>query len=512
MLKSRYRFFLLLLIFNAIFFVVSERVFSSDVLDNEYFINKERVLDSEVKALSLSLSHYIMAGIYDSQNKIPLAISEYEEVLKYNENIAYIYVRLASDFFLKGINEQAEKMTLKATSLEPENVKVKFLTAMIAAAKNDYIKAEMLYKEIIVSEPENLHALSILADLLLVEGKIDEALEIYEKMSGILKNSFVINFNLGVLYTKMEKWDRAEQILEKVLMLDKNHIEANFLLGFIYESKGELDKAVNQYNGIIEKDKFSRDAYYRIYDIFLREKAFKKAEDTLRLFIQLVPSEEEAYVKLFSMYLVNDDYKNAEKILKEALNNNVESADIYSNLGYLALLASDYISAVRYYKKSVEINPEDLGNKFYLSVALNKSGNKKDAICVLEKSVSSGKVIAEIYNYLGFLYVESGENLEEAVYLIKEALKLDPSNIFYMNSLGSAFDKKRDLDTALNYFLIANSANTGDAEILENLVDIYISKKDFWDTKEFWEKAYKLEPDNNALSEKFKNIQEQGSL
>ncbi len=46
---------------------------------------------------------------------------------------------------------------------------------------------------------------------------------------------------------------------------------------------------------------------------------------------------------------------------------------------------------------------------------------------------------AEAYNYIGYMYAESGQNLAEAIELIQKALALEPENGYFIDSLGWAY-------------------------------------------------------------------------
>ena len=60
----------------------------------------------------------------------------------------------------------------------------------------------------------------------------------------------------------------------------------------------------------------------------------------------------------------------------------------------------------------------------------------------MREAIKRDPNFADAYNYLGYMFAESGENLDEAVMLTKRALEIDPNNGAYIDSLGWAYFKK----------------------------------------------------------------------
>ena len=62
---------------------------------------------------------------------------------------------------------------------------------------------------------------------------------------------------------------------------------------------------------------------------------------------------------------------------------------------------------------------------------------------------------APTLNYLGYMFAERGQRLDEAVELIAQAVKIDPFNGSYLDSLGWAYFKQGKLDQAREYLVKA---------------------------------------------------------
>jgi tetratricopeptide (TPR) repeat protein len=92
-------------------------------------------------------------------------------------------------------------------------------------------------------------------------------------------------------------------------------------------------------------------------------------------------------------------------------------------------------------------------------------------------------------NFLGYLFVERGEKLDEALSLIQKALSLEPQNGAYLDSLGWAYYKlategdSEKIKIALQK-LVEALKYAEDPEIVEHIGDVYYSLG-------FWEEAQK---------------------
>ena len=112
-------------------------------------------------------------------------------------------------------------------------------------------------------------------------------------------------------------------------------------------------------------------------------------------------------------------------------------------------------------------------------------------------------------NNLGYFLVERNERLTEALGLIQQALKVDPKNPSYLDSLGWAFFKLGKLDDAEKFLKDASRLDADSMTIHEHLGDLYLKKQNRALAKMAWEKALRLAWDTldmDRLKKKLKNL------
>ena len=112
-------------------------------------------------------------------------------------------------------------------------------------------------------------------------------------------------------------------------------------------------------------------------------------------------------------------------------------------------------------------------------------------------------------NFLGYLYADKGEHLEEAEILIKRALKIKENDGYYMDSLGWVYFKQKKFQKALKLIEKANALAPGEGVILEHLGDVHMALGDEKKAVKYYSEAVKakLEPrDRIRIEEKYEKF------
>src|SRR5207302_9816408 len=90
-----------------------------------------------------------------------------------------------------------------------------------------------------------------------------------------------------------------------------------------------------------------------------------------------------------------------------------------------------------------------------------------------EKCLQLSPDFAEALNYLGYMWAEHGLKLDRARELIEKAVKAEPKNAAYLDSLAWVHFKLNQLQEALPYVLKpVEFSETPDATVYDHLGDI----------------------------------------
>jgi len=98
-------------------------------------------------------------------------------------------------------------------------------------------------------------------------------------------------------------------------------------------------------------------------------------------------------------------------------------------------------------------------------------------------------------NYLGYMWADRGVNLQKARELIEKAVRLEPTNHAFLDSLGWVLFKQNQPQEALNYLLKAVELSPEpDATLYDHLGDIYVALRQPDKAQEAWRKSLGIEP------------------
>ena len=123
------------------------------------------------------------------------------------------------------------------------------------------------------------------------------------------------------------------------------------------------------------------------------------------------------------------------------------------------------------FQEALELK-DDPRTRFYLALTLDDLKRDTEAMEQLRKVISQNPENHEALNYLGYTLVERNERLEEAEKLIKEAVRLEPENGAYLDSLGWLYFKQGKLSFA-RYYLLKAARLEPDPEIYGHLSELY---------------------------------------
>jgi Tfp pilus assembly protein PilF len=126
---------------------------------------------------------------------------------------------------------------------------------------------------------------------------------------------------------------------------------------------------------------------------------------------------------------------------------------------------------------------------------------------LLKRSLDLEPNNAQTLNYLGYMWVDRGEHLEEAGEMIKKAVSMDPEKGEYLDSLGWYYFKKGDPERALTELLRAQESilredKKDDPTVLEHIGDTYAKQGKNAEALSYWQKSLALDQENKKVADK----------
>jgi Flp pilus assembly protein TadD len=201
------------------------------------------------------------------------------------------------------------------------------------------------------------------------------------------------------------------------------------------------------------------------------------------------------------------NYKAAEEKLLDLSEKMPGNPRIANNLGNVYMKQGDLVAARSSYEKALEINPGYVIARVNLAVLSLRNGKTEEAyaafreilkayhddadirnglgVCELrrgriEEGVNHFRKAIDIqgefplfYNNLAYAYAEANEYLNESLKMAKEALKVEPGNPVYLDTLGWVYFKRGVFDRSIELLQDALDRAPAKAEIRSHLVSVY---------------------------------------
>lgn len=274
-------------------------------------------------------------------------------------------------------------------------------------------------------------------------------------------------------------------------------------LSEIYLRAQDLQKATEQLQALVKADPANPMPHYFLGAIAMEQRKPAEAVDHLSRTVLLKPDFEQAYYDLANAQISSDKSSDALATLDEARKRFQESfvSEFLRAVAFTRQKA--YEDAVRKYTAAEIIaratDPKRLNHFFHFQfgAACERKGDYAEAEKHFTRCIELAPDFSEALNYLGYMWAEQGTNLARAKELIEKALKAEPKNGAYLDSLGWVLHKMGDHAQALTYIQQAIEVSAEpDATLFDHLGDIYAALGDKSKAREAWRKS--LEVEENA--------------
>jgi len=104
-----------------------------------------------------------------------------------------------------------------------------------------------------------------------------------------------------------------------------------------------------------------------------------------------------------------------------------------------------------------------------------------------------------VLNYLGYSWIDQGKNLDEGMKMLKRATELRPDDGAITDSVGWAYYRLGQFDTAVTWLERASEQKGDDSTVVEHLGDAYWHVGRFREARFEWRRALSQNPDKDRL-------------
>jgi tetratricopeptide (TPR) repeat protein len=171
-------------------------------------------------------------------------------------------------------------------------------------------------------------------------------------------------------------------------------------------------------------------------------------------------------------------------------------------LSSLLSAREQWTDAARRLGTYLEGEPNDGEALLRRGIALERMGRFEEGTKILERLLTIEPTNHIALNYLGYMWLEKGYRLDDAMAKIQKALELDPGNPAYLDSYGWGYFLRADYDQAISYLEQAVSRGGEHPEIRSHLGQAYEAVGRREDALSQYRKALQYSPMDAELKER----------
>lgn len=418
--------------------------------------------------------------------RIQLELGLYEDALASYQNAIHIdpghpvmYYR--AGILLRGFEriEEAEEALRTAIELQPAFAEAVVELAEILVDARRYDDAEAVLAKLLEQEGDFPDAFMMLVNLQVDQDHIAEAIALLEarKQAGALSREG--DLVLGRLYYEVKNFDAALDVFAKIYAEGTQTSEMARVLGELSLAAGRSDEALSYYRSAIT---MTPDDYRNYMALFFASVSRFNEEGAPTL--DLTDDERK------------DLLENASRLIGD------EDFDGFYTLGISYQGIDDYEGAKAFFSKALELNPDDDRVILNLAGAMERLGEYDDAAPLLARLHERKPNDPRVCNFYGYLLALMNTRLDEAEAMIKTALRQEPDNGYYVDSLGWVYFKRGEYEKAVIELERATAIVGDDPVILEHLGDAYQSLKRFQKALAAYQRSADLQGENAAILDK----------
>jgi tetratricopeptide (TPR) repeat protein len=444
------------------------------------FLKKAFTLDPNSQQIGDEL-----AEIYYQSQRIRDAVTEANSILAKDPDnlparrlLARIYVRTLGDLS----NTAGQRDTLAHATeqyreilrLDPTDSDAALWLARLYRLQNEQDKAEAVLRDLLAREPANENGVEQLTQLLLDEGKSQEAVS---SLQVILQRAPTPRLweLLGDAYNQIHDLPKAEQAYRHAADAQPDDINHHKELAQTLLTEEKYPEAIEQFQRLTQMDADNPDNYVRLAEIYRQLKQLDKAEQNILLAKQRAPNSLEVTYYQASIYEDQGRLDDSIRVLSDAVTAvKTESeftpsrrrtlAILYQQLGQLYRETSNYTAAVNTFEEMLRLGTEEDRRARVMIVDTYREARD------MPKALDAARKAVDAYP-------------KERSILIAQAL---------------LFGENAQADQAVSKLHALLDGSAADFEIQLDIAQVYEESKRWADAEQAIHAAEKIQPDSSG--------------
>ena len=415
----------------------------------------------------------ILYQIYFEQGRFDEALRVAQGLQVSEPDFLGAAMAVAAAYESMGRFAEAEETLRGALAHHPERIVIYSRLARMRRSQGDRAGEIALYREILAERPGHYGTLLSLGEAQIAQNEIDQAIVTYSELAELFPDDLQILRRLASLEFGSGRYEDAEERLRRATLRHPDHFELIYSQGQVLRALGRQDEAV----GVFESVPPSHPLYF------------------------------EARMQVAIHHEENENYAAALEEI-EALRTLRPDRGLTFQTSLLRARSGDFEGGVALLEAMLAADPRDTEALYQLAVLYGGEKKIDQALFYMTQVVQYDPQNAQALNYVGYTWVERGENLDRAEEFIERAVRLSPRDGYIADSLGWVYYMRARpliagpqrgeglvlLEKAVAQLVLALELTGGDPVVSEHLGDVYLLLEEPRRALDYYEQAVAMDP------------------
>jgi tetratricopeptide (TPR) repeat protein len=414
---------------------------------------------------------------------------------------ASYYFLLGRRYESAGDIEKAVAAFKQALTLAPESAELRAELAGLYAREDRALEALDEAEEALKKDPDNREANRILGTIyaaladrrLKLRPTDDPALYLPRAIAALERARAAgpetsLDLMLGRLYLQTKSYDKALALLRRVQLEQPESTELAMMIATAEEGAGRTTEATETLRAAVEANpKFLR-GLVMLAELSEKQGEWEAAADAYARAQALNPRIDLSSRRAAALINTGKAAEARDLLQPGAAKPDAEPIVLYLYASALRQ-TGDLAGAEAAARRLSAASPNDPKGLYVLAQVQEARKDFEGAERSLRAILQRDAEDATALNYLGYMLAERGQRLDEAVTLVQRALKLEPGNPSFLDSLGWAYYQQGKLDLADSPLTEAASKLPNNSVIQDHLGDLRFKQRRFSDATAAWQRA-----------------------
>jgi tetratricopeptide (TPR) repeat protein len=432
-----------------------------------------------------------MARLYSEQGDAKRA-AEVLNAIPVDDRSPRIEFALGASYEQLKKNKDAVAAYHRALDMDPDNLDTERALANALLNDGQLDEALKVLNTIVTAEPQDAQSQIRISEIQRRQGNYDDALKTLEKAKPLAPDLLELSYNEALIYDSLGRYDDAIGVLTK-LVSDTAHPDGKYSdgektnrsyfldrLAIIYREQNKTTEAVAAYKQLMTLGgDYVKNGYSGQVDAYRDAHQWKEATAVSAEAAKAMPNDHSVQLMYAGQLADTGQVDQGIALAKAQLAATTGTPDERDSHIALAIM---YTRLKRWQDASSELDkasalaskPDDKLYVYFLRGSLyDRQKQYDEAEAEFRKALEIDPQNPTVLNYLGYMLADRGVRLPEALTLIRKAVDLDPQNYAFLDSLGWVYFKSGQYALAEENLRKANERSNTDPTVHDHLGEVY---------------------------------------